>query len=111
VITVGLIAEGAIKHVEAVERRADGRLCDWLVRGSGIVLARLAVTHVVSHVRGIENDAVDVTQDRDSRREKARERKKRGERERRRNIGARSRPGDKPPILPTGSPIYAHTRA
>lgn len=53
-ITVGLIAEGAIKHVEVAERRADRRLCDWLVRGSRIVLARLAVTHVVSHVRPTE---------------------------------------------------------
>lgn len=54
VIRIGLIAEGAIKHVEAAERRADGRLCDWLVRRSRIVLAQLAVTHVVSHVRATE---------------------------------------------------------
>lgn len=49
VITVGLIVVegGPIKHVEAAERRANGRLCDWLVCGSEIVLARLAVTHVV----------------------------------------------------------------
>lgn len=53
-IRVELIVEEAIKHVEAAERRTDGRLCDWLVRGSGIVLARLAVTHVVSHVRATE---------------------------------------------------------
>jgi len=51
VITTQLIAEEVIKHVGAAEGRTDGRLCDWLARGSGILLARLAVTYVVSHVR------------------------------------------------------------